>query len=107
MSDVDGYQVVEVQATPLFHLRSAGGAEERPAHLGIRTCQKNGRQLLPEARLTVLKELIGLVDNQPLHAEQQRASLKRRATGNHQEVVRNCEAGYLLRLIPGGSWFRR
>lgn len=58
MSDVDGNQVVEVQAAPLFYVRSARGAEESPADLCTRAGQKNGGQLLPEARLTVFKQLI-------------------------------------------------
>lgn len=70
MSDVDGHQVVQVETTPLLHIRRAGGAEERPAHAGAGAGQENLGQLLPEARLAVLEQLVGLVDNQPLHPGQ-------------------------------------
>lgn len=71
VSDVDRHQVVEVQTAPLIDILRAGGTEESPAHLCPRTGQKDGGELLPEARLTAFKQLIGLIDHQPLHAEQQ------------------------------------
>lgn len=69
--DVYRNQVVEVQAAPLFYICRASGAEESPAHLWTGAGQKNGGQLLSEARLAVFKQLIGLIDNQPLHTEKQ------------------------------------
>lgn len=71
MSDVDGHQVVEVQAAPLLNIRRAGGTVESPAHLWTRAGQKNCGELLPEARLAALEKLIGLIDDQPLHTEHQ------------------------------------
>lgn len=70
MPNVDRDQVVQVQTTPLLHISGAGGAEERPAHFRAGTGQENLGQLLPEARFTVLKQLVRLVDNQPLNPEQ-------------------------------------
>lgn len=71
VSNIDRNHVVEVEATPLLHIWRACGTEERPAHLWARTGQKHGGQLLPKSRLPVLKQLIRLVDNQPLHTEHQ------------------------------------
>lgn len=71
VSDVDRHQVVEVQAAPLLNIRRAGGTVESPAHLWTRAGQKNCGELLPEARLTALEKLIGLVDDQPFHTEHQ------------------------------------
>lgn len=67
MSNVDRHQVVQVEATPLFNIRGAGGAEEGPAHSGAGAGQEDLSQLLPEARLAVLEQLVGLVHHQPLH----------------------------------------
>lgn len=71
VSYVDGHQVVKVEATPLFHVRRAGGAQERPAHPGAGAGQEHLGQLLPETRLAVLKQLVGLIHHQPLHPGQQ------------------------------------
>lgn len=71
VSNVDRHQVVKVQTTPLLHIWRAGGAEESPAHLWARTGQKNCSELLPETRLTILKQLIRLIHDQPLHTEHQ------------------------------------
>lgn len=49
----------------------AGGTKESPAHLWAGTGQKNGGELLPEACLPIFKQLIRLVNDQPLHSEEQ------------------------------------
>lgn len=69
VTNVDRHQVVKVQTTPLLHFCRTGGAEESPAHLWTGTSQKHCGELLPEARLTALKQLIGLIHNQPLHTD--------------------------------------
>lgn len=69
VSNVDRNQIVEVQTAPLFHVRCAGSAEESPAHLWAGAGQKNCGELLPEAWSAVFKQLIRLIDDQPLHTE--------------------------------------
>lgn len=70
MPNVDRHQVVQVETTPLLHISCAGGTEERPAHFRAGAGQENLGQLVPEARFTILKQLVRLIDNQPLNPEQ-------------------------------------
>lgn len=93
VSDVDGDQIIQVETAPLFHILRAGGAEERPAHLCARARLENGRQLLPEALLAVLKELVRLVHHQPLHADQRQAPLE---THSHRQSYRGRQTLKLL-----------
>lgn len=66
-ADVHGDEVVQVEFTPLLHLGGESGAEQSAANFRRGAGQEDGGQLLPEASLTILKQLIRLVHDQPLH----------------------------------------
>lgn len=66
-SDVNGDKVVQIEFAPLFNLRGESGAEQSAAYFGGGAGQEDGGQLLPEASLSVLEQLVGLVHDQPLH----------------------------------------
>lgn len=69
-SDVNRDEVVQVEFAPLLHLGGESGTEQSAANPGRGAGQEDGGQLIPEASLTVLEQLIGLVHHQPLHAAQ-------------------------------------
>lgn len=75
VSNVDRHQVVKVQATPLLYIRRARGTEERPAYFWSATGQKHCGQLLSEACFTSFKQLIRLINDQPLHTEQHKTKV--------------------------------
>lgn len=66
-SDVNRDKIVQIEFAPLLNLRGESGAEQSAANFGRSAGQEDGGQLLPEASLTILKQLIGLVHHQPLH----------------------------------------
>ena len=67
LAHVDRDEVVEVEAAPLLHVRRARGAEEGPAHTRTGAGEEQGGQLISEAPLPALEQLVRLIHHKPLH----------------------------------------